>query len=73
MRFSTLSTLALAGSAAALSLNLGGSSKSNQVPLTLDEDPFPIPGDNPLLYCADPKDYILQVDHVDLSPNPPEA
>ena len=22
-------------------------------------------------YCADPKDYILQIDHVNLTPNPP--
>jgi hypothetical protein len=25
----------------------------------------------PLQYCADPTDYILSIDHVDLDPNPP--
>ncbi|KIW32364.1 uncharacterized protein PV07_03916 [Cladophialophora immunda] len=38
----------------------------------VDEEPkFKVPGKNPLNFCADPKDYILTVDYVDLSPNPP--
>ncbi|KIY01006.1 uncharacterized protein Z520_03672 [Fonsecaea multimorphosa CBS 102226] len=38
----------------------------------VDEEPkFSVPGKNPLNFCADPKDYILTVDYVDLSPNPP--
>ncbi|KAJ5907649.1 Phosphatidylglycerol/phosphatidylinositol transfer protein [Penicillium taxi] len=34
---------------------------------------FPVQGDNPLKYCADPKEHVLQIDSVDLSPNPPKA
>lgn len=38
----------------------------------VDEEPkFKVPGKNPLYFCADPKDYILKVDYVDLTPNPP--
>lgn len=47
------------------------SSKSQAVVLS---DPFTdlsVPGNNPLNFCADPTDYILEIDHVDLSPNPP--
>lgn len=32
-----------------------------------------VPGENPLVYCADPKDYILSIEKVDLDPNPPAA
>ncbi|KAF1976370.1 hypothetical protein BU23DRAFT_566035 [Bimuria novae-zelandiae CBS 107.79] len=32
---------------------------------------FKVPGDNPLYFCADPKDYSLDIEKVDLSPNPP--
>ncbi|KAF2763080.1 hypothetical protein EJ05DRAFT_459908, partial [Pseudovirgaria hyperparasitica] len=31
-----------------------------------------VPGENPLEFCADPKDYKLEIDKVDLSPNPPK-
>jgi len=37
----------------------------------VDDEKFTVPGKNPLNFCADPKDYILTIDHVDLSPNPP--
>ncbi|KAK5939869.1 Phosphatidylglycerol/phosphatidylinositol transfer protein [Knufia obscura] len=37
---------------------------------TLDAN-FPVPGSQPLNYCKDPKDYILEVHNVDLTPNPP--
>ncbi|KAF2453643.1 phosphatidylglycerol/phosphatidylinositol transfer protein precursor [Lineolata rhizophorae] len=43
---------------------------SDQVSLTED---LSVPGDNPLFYCSAPDDDILEIDHVDLSPNPPEA
>lgn len=36
----------------------------------INED-FKVPGDNPLYFCADPKDYLLDLENVDLSPNPP--
>ena len=32
---------------------------------------FKVPGDNPLYFCEDPKNYILDLENVDLSPNPP--
>jgi len=39
----------------------------------LADEPLPVKGDNPLLYCAAPAEYILDIDYVDLSPNPPSA
>jgi hypothetical protein len=38
---------------------------------TIDEPAFTVPGKNPLRFCADPKDYILTITNVDLTPNPP--
>lgn len=32
---------------------------------------FKVPGDNPLYFCEDPKNYILDIENVDLDPNPP--
>ncbi|KAK4937622.1 Phosphatidylglycerol/phosphatidylinositol transfer protein [Elasticomyces elasticus] len=46
---------------------LGGQSQK-----ALVDDAFSVPGKNPLNFCADPKEYILTVDFVDLSPNPPQ-
>ncbi|KAF2261265.1 phosphatidylglycerol/phosphatidylinositol transfer protein precursor [Lojkania enalia] len=40
--------------------------------IKINED-LAVPGDNPLFFCADPKDNILKIEEVDLSPNPPEA
>ncbi|KAJ9620300.1 uncharacterized protein PV06_00634 [Exophiala oligosperma] len=37
----------------------------------VDEPENPVPGKNPLNFCADPKGYILEIDYVHLSPNPP--
>ncbi|KAF2637532.1 hypothetical protein P280DRAFT_472240 [Massarina eburnea CBS 473.64] len=39
--------------------------------VTVKED-FKVPGENPLYFCADPKDNILEIENVDLSPNPPQ-
>jgi len=36
-------------------------------------DDLKVPGKNPLSFCADPSDYILSIDYVDLDPNPPTA
>lgn len=33
--------------------------------------PFPVPGDQPLCFCTNPSDYILDVKNVTLTPNPP--
>ena len=41
--------------------------------INISDEPLPVPGENPLLYCASPADYILTLDHVDLNPNPPTA
>lgn len=37
------------------------------------EDKSSVPGDNPMVFCQDTSDYILTIDCVDLSPNPPKA
>jgi hypothetical protein len=39
--------------------------------VAISED-FKVPGDNPLHFCGDPKDDILDIEKVDLSPNPPQ-
>jgi len=49
---------------------LWSSPSNDQVRLA---EEFSVPGENPLLFCADPKDNILTIDKVDLGPNPPEA
>ena len=38
--------------------------------VTIQED-YKVPGDNPLYFCEDPKDNILEIEKVDLDPNPP--
>lgn len=38
-----------------------------------NDDPLSVPGENPLLFCADPKDNILEIKKADLNPNPPKA
>lgn len=39
---------------------------------TVQDDALKVPGDNPLFHCAAPTDNdILQIESVDLSPNPP--
>ncbi|KAF1987503.1 hypothetical protein K402DRAFT_392766 [Aulographum hederae CBS 113979] len=35
-------------------------------------DDLKVPGDNPLYYCSDPRDDIIQIKSVDLDPNPPK-
>lgn len=39
--------------------------------VAISED-YKVPGDNPLHFCGDPKDDILTIEKVDLSPNPPQ-
>lgn len=41
--------------------------------ITFQDDNLKVPGNNPLEYCQDPSDYQLDLDSVDLDPNPPEA
>ncbi|KAH8691400.1 putative ML domain protein [Talaromyces proteolyticus] len=42
-----------------------------QSPLRPLEEEFPVHGENPLGFCADPSDDILEITAVNLSPNPP--
>ena len=35
------------------------------------DDALKVPGENPLQHCQDPKDDILELESVDLDPNPP--
>ncbi|KAE8131470.1 putative ML domain protein [Aspergillus pseudotamarii] len=44
--------------------------KSSQSPI-IQEQGKPVAGNNPLQYCDDPADDILDIKQVDLSPNPP--
>ncbi|KAJ9201378.1 hypothetical protein DTO166G4_6322 [Paecilomyces variotii] len=44
----------------------------DQSPIATSNKDFPVDGDNPLTYCSDPSNNILQIDSVDLSPNPPQ-
>jgi hypothetical protein len=46
---------------------------SDQSPIGFEDVKVPVGGDNPLKYCSDPADHILQIESVDLSPNPPLA
>lgn len=68
MKFLGIFSVAILGaSASARSLGFLGSDQH-----ALEEE-FPVPGDNPLLFCAKPSDNILEIEKVDLSPNPPAA
>lgn len=47
-----------------------------QQPLTLNiavenQSDLRIPGDSPIIHCADPADNIFTIDRIDLHPNPP--
>lgn len=43
-----------------------------QSPINPNNDGPPVNGDNPLKYCSDQSSYILQIDTVNLQPNPPQ-
>ncbi|KIX02444.1 uncharacterized protein Z518_08385 [Rhinocladiella mackenziei CBS 650.93] len=59
--------LSLLTATAVSSRSLFGANQNTLV----DEPKYPVPGKNPLNFCADPSDYILTIDYVDLEPNPP--
>ena len=65
--FYVLTTIAL--------ISLISCSAIEQSPLHQDAIPLPleVPGDNPLVFCSAPESYILEIEYVDLVPNPPEA
>jgi len=66
---SLIGLLALtAGAAASLLPGMG-----NHVGVQADDRTNPVKGDNPLEFCGPQDNYLLQLESVDLSPNPPEA
>ncbi|KAL1592289.1 Phosphatidylglycerol/phosphatidylinositol transfer protein [Paraconiothyrium brasiliense] len=64
-----VSTVLLAATSA-VSVSAGPSWIQGGNQVVINED-FKVPGDNPLYFCADPKDYLLDIENVDLDPNPP--
>jgi hypothetical protein len=58
----------LAATLATSSILPGFASKSQAI---ISSSELSVPGKNPLNFCADPTNYVLTIDHVDLSPNPP--
>ena len=41
--------------------------------ISVKEDSVEVPGENPLFFCSNPPTDILEIDSIDLSPNPPIA
>lgn len=70
MKFLSVASIALLSATVSARSMWLGSSSNDQSAL---EESFPVPGDNPLLFCAKPEDDILEIEKVDLSPNPPSA
>ncbi|KAI6823188.1 hypothetical protein KC340_g9315 [Hortaea werneckii] len=68
MQLLTLTTALLASTATAKSL---WGSSPNISPNT--DGSLSVPGENPLQHCEDPKNDILTLKSVDLTPNPPKA
>ncbi|KAI7290791.1 hypothetical protein KC315_g19782, partial [Hortaea werneckii] len=68
MQLLTLTTALLASTATAKSL---WASSPNISPNT--DGSLSVPGENPLQHCEDPKNDILTLKSVDLTPNPPKA
>jgi len=65
-----VSAVLLAATSAA-SVSAGSSSWMSGGSQVVINENFKIPGDNPLYFCDDPKDYLLEIENVDLDPNPP--
>ena len=73
MKFLALATSALLTSTAcARSSGISVFGKGVDITPNIDSS-LSVPGENPLQHCADPKDDILTLENVDLSPNPPKA
>ncbi|KAJ5273231.1 hypothetical protein N7478_008356 [Penicillium angulare] len=74
MKFLASTTLLLATPLLASAASLPKFFDPTQATLRVNTDDKPkVPGDNPLNYCKSPSDYVLQIDNVDLDPNPPAA
>lgn len=67
MKFLFLFTALFTALVAARSSIFGSSPDIDPWDETLD-----VPGENPLQHCKDPKDDILELESVDLDPNPPK-
>lgn len=65
-----LATALLAASSATARSSLFGGGSIDVAPY---DDKLNVPGENPLAHCQDPKDDILDLKSVNLSPNPPKA
>jgi hypothetical protein len=65
-----IALLSLGFSASAITFEFN---RQNPLVITEEDPEYPVPGDNPLLFCADPDDYLLTISKVDLAPNPPAA
>jgi hypothetical protein len=65
------STLAL--SAAAVNFFHPGAGQGQIRMGTDDPDDNAVPGNNPLEYCGEPETYLLDIEDVTLTPNPPAA
>jgi len=70
MKFLAVAATALLSTSVAARSSIFGSSPA--ISPNVDGS-LSVPGENPLQHCADPKDDILTIDRVDLSPNPPKA
>jgi len=68
MKFLGLFSAALLSATVSAGFGFSTSSKQNTL-----EEVTKVPGDNPLTYCAKPEKDILEIEKVDLSPNPPKA
>ena len=68
LSFATLSVL-LTTLVASESLPFFGG--QSQTPLRVSDGALEVPGESPLVYCQEPKEDILTIEHVNLDPNPP--
>jgi hypothetical protein len=64
MKFATVAATAFLASSVS-----AGLFSTNSV--SIYDDNFPVPGENPLKHCQDPAEDVLDVISVDLNPNPP--
>lgn len=49
-----------------------GGDHDQQQPIVDNTAGLKVPGDNPLRFCSSPVDNVMQIDYVDISPNPPK-
>lgn len=67
MKYLTVIATALLAATASARSSLFGSS----IEVAPWNESLNVPGENPLQHCQDPKDDILDLESVDLDPNPP--